>query len=93
METFNETISDRVVRSSADTRSTKEASERGEKITFELSAAVGGDDVRNAKSSDPMGNECLCDGFSRNSGDGDGFWPTSELVDACEKVGITIGRR
>ena len=63
METFYETVCDRVVGSCSDSGCTKEMGEGGKEVAFELSTPIGGNHVWNTKSRDPMGDESLGNGF------------------------------
>ena len=62
-------------------------------MTFKLLATISGNDVWNTKTSDPVGDKCLCNGFSCDVRDRNRFRPTSKTIDAGQEIRKTVGRR
>lgn len=93
METFDETISCRMVSSSSNAGSSKKTSEGGKDTAFELCATVGGNYVWKTKTSNPMSDERLCNRVSCDVGNWYCLRPTSKTIDAGQKIGGTLGWR
>ena len=54
VKAFNQTIGDRMVGRCSDTGGSKEVSEQSEEGTFKLSNAIGGNEIGNAESGNPV---------------------------------------
>ena len=93
VKTFYQSFGDGVVDSRADAFGTQELHEVRPEFRLELASSISGNGGRGTKVCNPTRYEGFGDRLGSDIRDGDGFRPTSEVIDAGEKVSVSFGGR